>query len=162
MEALPAPLMVPYLIEALEEMLSACTMSETLSTILEEYVTIWTTFLCGGVDSEGWTVVAGTVVAGTARVLGLGARFPGADELETFRTMATEWEASDASDSVLLFGLSVVSADIWCRGEWGIAGWLARRAAMVLLLRRAFRAGSMRTAFSMQISWVYELKLVNR
>lgn len=32
---------------------------------------------------------------------------------------------------------------------------------MVPLLRRAFLAGSMRTAFSMQISWVYELKLVD-
>lgn len=74
--------------------------------------------------------------------------------------MATEWEASDASDSVLVFGLSVVSADSGCKGEWEMAGWLARRAAMVPLLRRAFLAGSMRTAFSMQISWVYELKLV--
>ncbi len=154
MDALPAPFMVPYLMEALEEMLSACTISETLSTIREEYVTIWTTFLCGGVNSEGWTVVAGT-----ARVLGVaGARFPGADELEAFRTMATEWEASVASDSLLLFGLSVVSADSWW--VWDMEGWLARRAAIVLLLRRAFRAGSMRTAFSMHISCVYELKLV--
>ena len=31
----------------------------------------------------------------------------------------------------------------------------------MLLLRRAFLAGSMRTAFSMHISWVYELKLVS-
>ena len=75
--------------------------------------------------------------------------------------MATEWEASDASDSVLLFGFSVVSADPGCSGEWEMAGWLERRAAMELLLRRAFLAGSMRTAFSMQISCVYELKLVN-
>lgn len=75
--------------------------------------------------------------------------------------MATEWPASDASDSVLLFGLSVVSSN-GCSGEWDMAGWLlARLAALVLLLRRALRAGSMRTAFSMQISWVYELKLVN-
>ena len=87
-----------------------------------------------------------------------GARFPGADELEAFRTMSTEWEASDASDSVLLFGLSVVSVD-GCSGEGAMAGWLVRRAAMVLLLRRAFFAGSMRTAFSIHISCVYELKL---
>lgn len=73
--------------------------------------------------------------------------------------MAIEWEASDASDSVLLFGLSVVSVD-GCSGEGSMAGWLARRAAMVLLLlRRAFFAGSMSTAFSMHISCVYELKL---
>ena len=105
-------------------------------------------FLCGGVDSAGWTVVAGT-----ARVLGLVARLPGADELEAFRTMAAEWDASDASDSVLLFGLSVLSAEIGCSGDWVMDGWLARLAAMVLLLLgRAFLAGSIRTAFSMQIS----------
>ena len=68
-------------------------------------MTIWTTFLCGGVGSAGWTVVAGT-----ARVLGLVDKFPGADALEAFRTMATEF-ASDASVSVLLFGLSVVTPD---------------------------------------------------
>lgn len=65
--------------------------------------------------------------------------------------MATELAASVARDSVLLFGLSVVSAD-GCNREWEMAGWLARRAAMVLLLRRDFLAGSMRTAFSIQIS----------
>ena len=117
-------------------------------------MTIWTTFLCGGVGSAGLTVVAGT-----ARVLGPLGRFPGADELEAFRTMAAEC-ASDASVSVLSFGLSVVTGDDGCRVELVGLGWLARRAAMVLLLRRAFLAGSMRTAFSMQISWVYELKLV--
>ncbi len=74
--------------------------------------------------------------------------------------MAAEWAASDASDSVLLFGWSVVSVDGF-NGEWETAGWLARRAAMVLLLRRDFLAGSMRTAFSMQISWVYELNLAH-
>ena len=97
--------MVPYLMEALEEMLSACTMSETLSTMREEYVTIWTTFLCGGVSSAGWTVVVGT-----ARVLGPLVKFPGADALEAFRTMATEC-ASDVSVSVLVFGLRVMSPD---------------------------------------------------
>ena len=55
----------------------------------------------------------------------------------------------------------MVSTDEGCSGELAMAGWLARRAAMVPLLRRAFLAGSMRTAFSMQISWVYELKLVS-
>lgn len=83
---------------------------------------------------------------------GTGVEFPGADELEIFGTMATECEASDASDSVLFLGLIVVSADSGCSGEWDMAGWLARRAAMVLLLWRSFLAGSMRTAFSMQIS----------
>ena len=68
-------------------------------------MTIWTTFLCGGVDSAGLTVVAGT-----ARVLGPLGKFPGADALEAFRTMATEC-ASDASVSVLSFGLSVASPD---------------------------------------------------
>lgn len=120
-------------------------------------MTTCTTFLCGGVNSAGWTVVAGT-----ARVLGLVVRFPGAEELEAFRTMATEWEAFDASDSVLLFGLSVLSAEIGCSGDCAMAGWLARLAAKVLLLMgRVFLEGSIRTAFSMQISWVYELKLVN-
>ena len=84
-------------------------------------------------------------------MLEVGAEFPGADELDTFRTMATELGASGARDSVLLFGCSVVSVD-GLSGEWEMAGWLARRAAMVLLLKRFFRAGSMRTAFSIQIS----------
>lgn len=60
--------------------------------------------MCGDVNSAGETVVAGTV-----RVLELGA---GADALDVFRTIAAEWEASDASDSVLLLGLSVVSVDV--------------------------------------------------
>lgn len=86
-------------------------------------------------------------------MLGLVVRFPGADELETFRTMAAEWDAFDASDSVLLFGLSVLSADMGCSGDWLVTGWLARLAAKVLLLMgRLFLEGSIRTAFSMQIS----------
>ena len=109
-------------------------------------MTIWTTFFCGGVSSAGWTAVAGT-----ERLFEPGARFPGTDELETFRTMVTELGASAVKDSVLLFGLSVVSVE-GCSGECEMAGWLARRAAMVLLLRRDFLAGSMRTAFSIHIS----------
>ena len=48
-------------------------------------------------------------------------RFPGADEVDTFRAMATELGASVARDSVLLFGWSVVSVDV-ISGEWETAG----------------------------------------
>ena len=58
---------------------------------------------------------------GTARLFELGVRFPGADELDTFRTMAAEVGASVARDSVLLFGWSVVSVDV-ISGEWETAG----------------------------------------
>ena len=66
--------------------------------------------------SAGWTAVAGT-----ARLFELGVRFPGADEVDTFRAMATELGASGARDSVLLFGWSVVSVDV-ISGEWEAAG----------------------------------------
>lgn len=40
MEVLPEPLIVPYLIDADEDKFNASTMSDTLSTSRDEYVTI--------------------------------------------------------------------------------------------------------------------------
>ncbi len=156
MEALPAPLTVPYLMDAEEEMLSASTISDMLSTILEEYVTIWTTFLLGGVVSAGWTVVAGassgcvpTVIFGIdlADCALPGLCISGAPA-------ATGVVASDCIDSLLFlwprtgpWGETAVEADK-CRRELAPANECGR----CELEERAFRAGSMRTAFSMHIS----------
>lgn len=149
--------------DADEDMLSASTMSDMLSTILEEYVTIWTTFLLGGVASAGCTVVAGassgcepTMIFGIdladCALSGLcGSSAP----------VASGVVASDRIDSLLVF---------WPRtGPWGETAVEADKCRRVLapanecgrceFEERAFRAGSMRTVFSMHISWVYELNL---
>ena len=142
--------------DAEDEMLSASTMSDMLSTILEEYVTIWTTFLLGGVVSAGCTVVAGAS-SGCEPTVMFGIDLADCalpDLCISCEPVASGIGASDCIESLPLFGPSAgpwgetaVEADK-CRRELAPANECGRCEPT----DRAFLAGSMRTAFSMHIS----------
>ena len=123
-------------------------------------------FLLGGVSCAGWTVVDGTSSESGATMM-FGIDFADCALSGLCRSsgcsMASDAVASDRRDSLLLLYpnfLSCVETAVEadkCRSELGFA--IERR--LIERFVRLFRAGSIRTAFSIHISCVYELNLAH-
>ena len=128
----------------------------------EEYVTIWTTFLLGGVVLAGWTDVAGPSRGCEPMVIS-GIDFADCElaGLCSSRPAASEWVASERKESLLLLCETALPlAETAVEVNNGRRELLpAKECGRRELVAPAFRAGSMITAFSMHISWVYELNL---